>query len=150
MDSNIVMTDIETIRERYHVALLGEETGNQLSLRVQEVLPGEGAPLHTHVDQAETFHIIRGTFLFQVEDEVIVGKPGCTFHIPKQTAHSFLYEGTEEDETGYLISVLTPGIHDGFITQIPELQRRGVSDAVLSTEVEKYGVKIVGPRISPS
>ncbi|WP_271274152.1 cupin domain-containing protein [Aliamphritea hakodatensis] len=146
MSNQIVVTQAEDTRARYNVALLGEETAGQLSLRVQEVQPGEGTPLHIHTAQAETFHVISGNFRFRAGNEEITGGPGFTVHIPKNTPHCFLYEGKENN--GQLISVLTPGIHDGFILNIPRAQAAGMPTTELTEMAEQFGVEIIGPKLS--
>ena len=75
MSNQIVVTQAEDTRARYNVALLGEETAGQLSLRVQEVKPGEGTPLHIHTEQAETFHVVSGNFRFRAGDDELTGGP---------------------------------------------------------------------------
>ncbi len=147
MSANVVITEAEAAKARHQVALLGSETEQQLSLRVQEIAPGEGPPLHIHLDQAETFHVISGIFRFQVGDKEVIGKPGFSVFIPKGTPHCFLYEG--ERENGQLISILTPGVHDGFIQNVPEAQAGGASPEVLSALAATFGVKIQGPGLSP-
>lgn len=143
MQHKIAMTKSEDTQARHHIALLGEETNQQLSLRVQDIVPGQGTPLHAHVEQAETFHVVAGTFRFQVGEEVVIGRPGFSVHIPKGTPHCFLYEGKEDN--GQLISILTPGIHDGFIRNIPEAEQQGAPMSELSAMAETFGAKILGP-----
>lgn len=145
MTDSVVITEIEETKARHNVALLGAETGQQLSLRVQEIAPGEGTPLHKHVDQAETFHVVKGTFRFRAGDQEVIGTPGFTVHIPKGTPHCFLYEGQKEN--GQLISVLTPGIHDGFILNVPEAQQQGASMEALIELSAQHGVEILGPKL---
>lgn len=148
MKEQVKITQIEETRNRFNIALLGSETNSQLSMRVQSVKPGEGTPLHFHTEQAETFHVVSGKFKFQVGDEVIVGEPGFTVHIPKGTAHCFLYEDVGQKENGNLISVLTPGIHDGFIKSIPAAESKGVPLNDLIKMAEEHGAKIVGPKLT--
>lgn len=150
MSAKVIIRDIETTKARHNIALLGEETQQQLSLRVQEVSPGEGTPLHLHNEQAETFHVVDGEFLFQVGDTKVHGKPGLSVHIPKGTPHCFLYPDTGQRHNGKLISVLTPGIHDGFINEIPKAESNGASSEELSQLAEQHGAKILGPKITAS
>ena len=147
MSNQIIVTQAEETRARYNVALLGEETSGQLSLRVQDVKPGEGTPLHIHTEQAETFHVVSGTFRFRAGDDELTGGPGFTVHIPKNTPHCFRYEGKESN--GQLISVLTPGIHDGFIRNVPQAEQAGMPMTELTEMAEQFGVKIIGPKLSP-
>ena len=148
MRNAVVMTTKEETESRHNVALYGSETNGQFSLRVQEVAPGEGTPLHIHVEQAETFHVVSGTFRFRVGDKEVIGKPGFTVHIPKGTPHCFLYDGATEN--GQLISVLTPGINDGFIAEVPVAQENGASNEAQAEIAERFGTQIIGPGLEPT
>jgi len=148
MGNNVVATEIEATKARHNIALLGAETNQQLSMRVQAVMPGEGTPLHLHTEQAETFHVVSGTFRFRVGDKEVIGKPGFTVHIPKGTPHCFLYDGATEN--GQLISVLTPGINDGFIAEVPVAQENGASNEAQAEIAERFGTQIIGPGLEPT
>lgn len=148
MKEEIKITPIEAARTRYNIALLGTETNSQLSMRVQDVAPGEGTPLHVHTEQAETFHVVRGIFRFQVSEEIVTGSSGFTVHIPKGIPHCFIYDDVGQQENGHLISVLTPGIHDGFIKNIPEAEQNGMPLNELTKMAENFGAKIVGSKLS--
>jgi len=142
--ANVVLTNADQTINRHNVALLGEETGQQLSLRVQEIPAGYGVPLHSHLEQAETFHIVQGRFLFQVGGEQLEAGPGQSIHVPKGTPHSFRYL---DELPGQLISVLTPGIHDGFLLHLPEAQAEGASPEEQTRIAAENGVVIHGPGV---
>jgi quercetin dioxygenase-like cupin family protein len=148
MNTDVVITNIEDTKARHNVALLGSETNQQFSLRVQEVSCGDGTPLHIHTDQAETFHVVSGSFRFRVGDDEIIGHPGFTVHIPKGIAHCFLYEA--QHKKGQLISILTPGINDGFIQALPEAQKENASQDELAAIAGQFGTKIIGLALTPS
>lgn len=148
MNSAIVIRDQQQTQSQHNVALHGEETNGQFSLRVQHVESGYGTPLHAHREQSETFHVVRGNFTFQVGDEQIVGKPGMTVHIPAGIPHCFLFEADWEAQTGELISILTPGIHDGFIRDVPAAQDAGVPMETLTEMANDNGVDILGPKLT--
>jgi len=142
MSSGVVVIGQEDALVRGNIALLGEETNQQLSMRVQEILPGQSTPLHIHHEQAETFYVMQGEFRFRAGDQEVDGQPGITVHIPKGVPHCFAYLGREA--SGQLISVLTPGIHDGFIRDIPEAQKSGVSPEALADIAAANGATILG------
>lgn len=152
MREHVTITSASEARNRHDIALLGEETQRQLSLRVQQLSPGYGTPLHIHREQAETFHVVSGQFRFRVGDQELVGEPGMTVFVPKGTPHQFLYEDRGQGVDGQLISVLTPGVHDGFIQRIPEAQSQGAGAdalAALAALATEFGAEILGPNMSP-
>lgn len=130
----------EQTRERHEVAFLGEETGGALSLRSQSIAPAQGTPLHKHVEQDETFHLFSGALRFVVGDEVLFAVAGTSLFVPRDTPHSLLNIGETD---ALLISVLTPGIHDGFVLNVPKAEREGASREMLNDMAEQYGAVIL-------
>lgn len=143
MTKPIVIVESDEAKARQSVALFGSETDGAFSLRVQQSKPGEGTPLHTHDDQAETFHVISGRYRFRAGDEELVGEAGFTLHVPKRVPHCFVYEGKDVD--GQIISIMTPGIHDGFIRDLPTAELKNTTPAELTEMAGQYGVTILGP-----
>ncbi|CAA0108623.1 Uncharacterised protein [BD1-7 clade bacterium] len=133
----------EQTRERYGIALLGAETGGSLNFRSQEILPNQGTPLHKHIEQDETFHVVTGSFRFIVGEEEIFASDGTTLFVPRGTPHSSLNIG---DTSAKIISALTPGVHDGFILNIPEAEKAGATRSELSEMAASYGAVILGPK----
>lgn len=148
MHSELTIRTAQQTKDNHYVALLGEETAQQFSLRVQDIEPGQGSPLHIHKEQSETFHVVSGEFMFKVGEQELIGKAGTTVHIPKNTPHAYLYEKGEAQEKGRLISILTPGIHDGFIKNIPEAEARGASADELSNIAKQFGAEVVGAKLT--
>ena len=143
MKPNVKVSTPEETKNRYDVALLGAETGNSLSFRSQETEFDQGPPLHVHTEQDETFHVVSGNFRFIVGSEEVFASDGTTLFVPRNTPHSWLYLGKER---GKLLSVLTPGIYDGFILDVPKAQRVGVSNQELGKLASENGTEIVGPK----
>lgn len=141
----VKFTEQEETKARHHVALLGSETEQQLNLRVQEVVPGYGQPLHRHLEQSETFHVIRGRFRFRAGDKEVVGEEGFSIYIPKGVAHCFVYEG---ESNGKILSILTPGIHDEFVLNVPKAQEEGMPKDELSEMALQSGTQILGPSLA--
>ena len=133
----------EQTRKRYEVALLGEETDKALIFRSQDIAPNQGTPLHKHLEQDETFHVITGDFRFLVGDQEVFASEGTTLFVPRDTPHSLLNIGTD---TAKLISALTPGIHDGFVLKVPKAEKAGASNEALSNIASNYGAVILGPK----
>lgn len=138
-----VISNAEQTMQRHEVALLGEETGGALIFRSQDVEPGQGTPLHKHLEQDETFHIIEGEFRFVVGEQAIIVSEGTTLFVPRNTPHSLLNIG---DSKTKIISALTPGIHDGFVLNVPIAEKAGASNSELSEMAGNFGAVILGPK----
>ena len=142
MQAKFISSTASQTFKRYNAALLGVETAQSLNFRMSCVLPNEGPPLHKHLEQAETFHISKGIFKFHVDGEEFHSEAGSTLFIPKGTPHSYLNIG---DKEATLISVLTPGIHDGFILDLAKAEQEGASMEELTALAEQNGTVILGP-----
>src|ERR671925_118916 len=51
--------------------------------------PQGGPPLHRHSREDESFYIVEGDFVFEVDGETLPAGPGCTLFAPRGTAHTF-------------------------------------------------------------
>ncbi|RZK38301.1 MAG: cupin domain-containing protein [Pedobacter sp.] len=65
-----------------------------------------GPGMHIHHQDDETFYVVSGEFLFQIEEEVFLGKTGDTFFIPRGTAHTFA--NPIDDNPGELLTIHQP------------------------------------------
>jgi mannose-6-phosphate isomerase-like protein (cupin superfamily) len=65
----------------------GTATGGALCLLVDHPPPGWSLPPHRHRDEAETIHVIAGTFDLTVEGERRILRPGETAHVPRGALH---------------------------------------------------------------
>ena len=55
--------------EKIHILLSAQETGGSFALFIDEVPPNGGPPLHIHHHEDETFYILEGELLVQVNEE---------------------------------------------------------------------------------
>ena len=145
MNKEIKVISSEETNKQDQVALYGSDTENRFSLRISKPETNEGTPLHMHKEQSETFHVVSGSFKFQVGNDILFSNVGDTIYIPKKTPHCFLNIGKSQ---GYLISILSPGIHDGFIKEIPKAQKDGVKSKELTELAAQFGVEIIGAKIT--
>lgn len=65
-----------------------------------------GPGLHIHHQDDETFYVVSGEFLFQIEEQIYLGKAGDTFFIPRGTAHTFA--NPIENNPGELLIIHQP------------------------------------------
>src|SRR4051794_38474154 len=73
---------------RATVLLRGEESGAHVSVTEIVVPPhSAGPPLHTH-DFDETFYLLTGELIFQVEDELVTKRAGELSFAPRNAAHT--------------------------------------------------------------
>ena len=71
----------------------GVETGGALTLFETVVAPGEGPPLHIHVDDDEFIYVLEGQLRFRLGDAVQEAPAGSFVFIPKGLAHTWQNAG---------------------------------------------------------
>jgi quercetin dioxygenase-like cupin family protein len=93
-----------TSQVRTRVLLRSEQTNDQLSV-VQNVLPpGFGPPLHHH-DFDETFYVLEGEIVFEVDGERITGRAGELAFAPRNAVHTL---ANLSDAPARYLLVITP------------------------------------------
>lgn len=65
-----------------------------------------GPGMHIHLQDDEIFYIASGDFLFQIEDQLILGKAGDTIFAPRGVAHT--YANPIENNPGELLTIHQP------------------------------------------
>ena len=85
--------------------LRGEESGGALTIVESVAAPGEGPPLHRHVDADEVLYVLEGTFRFQLGDEVRPAPAGTQVYVTRGFTHTWQNVG---DAPGRLLVTFTP------------------------------------------
>lgn len=80
---------------RIEIQLGGEDTDGAFCLLVDEPPAGWSIPAHRHRDEAETIHVVAGTFDVEVDGVRSRLGPGETVHVPRGTVHSSANVGVE-------------------------------------------------------
>ncbi|MGZ4812003.1 MAG: cupin domain-containing protein [Terriglobales bacterium] len=106
--------------------------------------PQGGPPLHRHSREDESFYVIDGNFVFEVDGEEIPAGPGCTLFAPRGTAHTFQNVG---NTTGRLLVIVQPAGLDIFFDEVAQVAS-GMAQPDLQVIVplfQKYGLELLGP-----
>ncbi len=100
--------------EEIVILLDSEQTGGRLTMWIESTPPGGGPPLHFHINDDETFHVLEGKVaFFQNSNWEEVGPGGSAF-VPRGQVHTFRNAGTE---TSRMVISTAPGGFDIFITR---------------------------------
>jgi quercetin dioxygenase-like cupin family protein len=99
---------------RTEIHLTGAQTEGAFCLLADEPPPGWSLPPHRHRAEAETIHIVAGTFTMEVDGVVSTCGPGDTVHVPAGVRHSGANVG---GEPGRRILVFSPAGMEGFFLQ---------------------------------
>ena len=91
-------------------------TDGRVAVFEEKVQPQAGPPLHAHTLQHEIFHVIEGTFLFELNGERLTLSRGASICIPPGAAHTFKNAG---DSIGTLhFELLDAGKSEEFFRRI--------------------------------
>ena len=109
--------------------------------------PGEGPPLHIHVNDDEIFYALEGSFRFKLDGELRDAPAGTLAFIPKGVEHTWQNVG---DEPARLLIVTAPAGFERFF----ELFAQIPADASPADEFrrigEEIGMPVVGPPLAES
>ena len=84
-------------------------TGGSLAL-YRTIVDGDGPPLHEHVHEDETIHVLQGRMEVDCGDERWTGGTGSTFFLPRRLPHTF----RSVDGPATILFIVTPGHLDEF------------------------------------
>jgi quercetin dioxygenase-like cupin family protein len=103
--------------EEVTILLDSEQTGGRLTMWLETTPPGGGPPLHFHINDDETFHVLEGQVaFFQNSNWQEVG-PGGSVFVPRGQLHTFKNAG--EAPSRMLIST-SPAGFDVFFSRCAE------------------------------
>jgi len=92
---------------RANVLLCGEETAGQLSVTELVVPPGAGPPLHTHGFD-ETFYMLAGELIFQIEETLVTKRAGELVFVERNVPHALANHG--DVPATYVLVCTPPGL----------------------------------------
>ena len=123
------------------------ETDGALTAFESIAAPGEGPPLHVHVNDDEIFYALEGSFRFKLDGELRDAPAGTLAFIPKGVQHTWQNVG---DEPARLLIVTAPAGFERFF----ELFAQIPADASPADEFrrigEEIGMPVVGPPLAES
>ncbi len=100
------------------IRITADQTGGRASVFEATVMPGEGAPLHIHHNEDETFHVLEGEIRVWCGEETFIAAAGGTAILPRGIPHRFR---NESDAPARAIVQCTPGGFEGFFLDIDRL-----------------------------
>ena len=121
---------------RYVVRLSSAQTNGAYAIVESVAPPGCSPPMHIHRNEDEHFVVLAGTYRILIEDRLFHAPIGTSITVPRGSRHCWR---NMSNETGRLLTILTPG---GFENCIPSV-RDSPADKI-SEVVERYGCLIVG------
>jgi mannose-6-phosphate isomerase-like protein (cupin superfamily) len=129
------------------IKISSRDTDGAFTLFEAQSLPQEGPPLHLHREQDETFRILEGQFLFEVDGQEILAGPGATVFAPRGRRHTFQNVGTVP---GRMVVAVVPGGLDLFFEEVEIAVPRGSvpDEAKMAALFEAHGMELLGPPLA--
>jgi mannose-6-phosphate isomerase-like protein (cupin superfamily) len=102
------------------VMLGAEATGGSFSAVIGTLAPGQGPPLHRHLDRDEYFFVLEGTYHLTVGDQELDIGPGTLAFVPRGTMHGFTNTGST---AGRLLEWTIPGENSRYFEAMDAMER---------------------------
>ena len=128
--------------EEVTIHLDGEHTGGALTMWTEITPPGGGPPPHYHLNEDETFHVIKGRVAFLLNEQWNEVGPGGTAFMPRSALHTFKNVG---DQRSCMLIMTTPsGIEKFFALCAKEFAKPGKPDMSRLFEIgAEHGIHFV-------
>ena len=116
-----------------------EVTDGNIAVFKENTAPGMGPPLHRHHKQTEVFHIRKGKYRFQIEDDTYdLSEGDCAVVLPGKV-HAFKNIGEDEGE---LIFELYPALDsDEFFLELSKVK----DEKQIASMFKNYSGELIGP-----
>lgn len=121
---------------RVEVHLTGEDTAGAFCLLVDHPIAGWGLPEHRHAAEAETIHVLAGTFAMRVGGRDVQVGPGETVHVPAGVPHAGRLVG---DEPGRRAVLFSPAGLERFFLEAGAASPEGVDPAATLDAALRHG-----------
>lgn len=124
------------------VKISGSDTDGDLAIFEQTSLSqGKGTPLHIHLTQDEIFHVIEGSYKFQVGNEKYDLTTGDSIFLPRQVAHAW----TQVSGKGKMTVIVQPaGKLENFFVTMAALDHEP-AQAEIAKIFSDNEMEVVGP-----
>ena len=127
--------------------LRGEQTKGALSVFESVAAPGEGPPLHLHVNQDEVLYVLEGRFRVQLGTEIEDAPPGTLVFFPRGVAHTWKNGG---DAPARFLAIMTPAGLEQFFDRFAEVTDDADTHEAFRTLGSEVGMEVVGPPLAES
>ena len=130
--------------------IAGADVGGRLSVLEVKTPPGQGPPMHIHLEQNEWMYLLEGSFGLQCGAEKTVLNIGDSFMAPKGIPHSYVVLG---DKPARHLNIYDPaGEIEAFFRDYEKNHPPGVRPTPEQTTAQEthYRIRVVGPPLKPA
>jgi quercetin dioxygenase-like cupin family protein len=128
---------------------LGGQTRGMLTVFESTVAPGEGPPLHLHVNEDEVVYVIEGTLRLRLGDETQPAPAGAFAYIPRGLPHTWQNIGTSRARFLAIFTPAAPGMESFFDRFAKLIDEMPLTDAFQALGAAA-GMRVLGPPLGES
>lgn len=123
----------------------GSDSGGAVTVLEVANPVGQGPPLHVHVAQDETIHVLDGEVRWRLGDELRLSGPGAYVFIPRGLPHCFQVVG---ERPARMLITFAPAGMEGFFERLSTMA--SFDPAEFRAAAEENGMQVVGPLLAES
>ncbi len=126
-----------------------EQTGGALTAWESTAAPGDGPPLHLHVNEDELMYVLEGLLRFRLDETDHPAPAGSFVFIPRGVPHTWQNAGDGQARILFVFTPASPGMERFFerAAELPEDTRMAESFKTLASAA---GMEVVGPPLPRS
>ena len=144
-DDSLTGEPMRMIGNVLRTKLVISDANGSMTVMENTVAAHNGPPFHVHPFE-ESFYILEGAFLFEINGVPINAALGDFVHVPSNVPHVF--QNTTDRDARYLIVIRPAGIEKFFAECAAHAVDNPNDIATMNALGENYGVKILGPPIA--
>jgi quercetin dioxygenase-like cupin family protein len=135
---------LQILGSQIWIKLAGADTNGNYAIMETMTQPQSGPPLHRHSRQEESFYILDGDFVFEVDGKRIPAAPGSSVFVPRGTAHAFRNVG---NTAGRMLVTVQPAGLDDFLTELSDsTDEQGEPNMSIAIPIaRRHGLELLGP-----
>ncbi len=125
------------------------QTGGALTAWESTAAPGEGPPLHRHVDEDEFMYVLEGRLRLRLEETDHTASAASFVFIPRGVPHAWQDAGEGRARNLFVFTPGSPGMERFFerSAQLPEDTRMAEAFKALANDA---GMEVLGPALGPA
>jgi quercetin dioxygenase-like cupin family protein len=124
------------------------QTGGALTAWESTAAPGEGPPLHLHVNEDELMYVLEGRLRFRLGETDHSAPAGSCVFIPRGVSHAWQNAGAGRARILFVFTPASPAL-ERFFERSAELPEDTRMAAAFKTLASDAGMEVVGPPLAP-
>jgi quercetin dioxygenase-like cupin family protein len=135
---------LQILGDQIWIKLAGSDTNGDYTVLETVTQPQSGPPLHRHKREQESFYVLDGDFVFEVDGKRVPAGTGSSVFVPRGTAHAFRNVGTTP---GRMLITVHPAGLDEFLTEVSGCtDAQGEPNMSLAIPIaRRHGLELLGP-----